>query len=76
MKQPTFGPREVPGSDMDVILAIRDLVRGEDNIVISFHHVIGHADEKKKEEDISRIENHNICCDNGAELSVDDPPVI
>ena len=32
------------------------------------------SDEKKNEEDITRIENHNIGCDEGAELSVDDTP--
>eukprot|EP00956_Cyclotella_meneghiniana_P018460 scaffold30735_cov52-Cyclotella_meneghiniana.AAC.7 len=74
VKQPTYGPGEVSGPDMDVILAIREIVKKEEELMISFHHVMGHADEKKEEEDITRIEHHNIGCDDGAELSVDDTP--
>lgn len=75
VKQPTYGPGEVSGPDMDVILAIRELVKTQEDVDIAFHHVQGHADEKKKEEDITRLERHNIECDKGAEQSADDTPI-
>eukprot|EP00956_Cyclotella_meneghiniana_P027480 scaffold61621_cov49-Cyclotella_meneghiniana.AAC.1 len=73
---PTYGPGEVTGLDMDVILAIRELVKSQEEKDITFYHVRGHTDEKLQPgEEANRIEVQNVECDRGAEECKDERPV-
>ena len=63
-QRPTYGPGEVTGPDMDVILAIRELVQSQEDKEITFSHVRGHTDEKLKPgEEATMIELQNVECD-------------
>eukprot|EP00956_Cyclotella_meneghiniana_P035226 scaffold112761_cov46-Cyclotella_meneghiniana.AAC.10 len=56
---------------MDVILAIRELVKTQEEKDITFYHVRGHTDEKLKPgEEANRIEVQNVECDREAEECV------
>lgn len=57
--------------DMDVILAIKQLLEDHPAIPVAFRHVKGHANEKKPKHKCSWIEQVNIDCDEEAEECVE-----
>jgi hypothetical protein len=65
IQKPAVSPGALMASDMDVIMAIQQLVETV-QIPVTFHHVKGHTDRQGGREP-NRIERENIACDEGAE---------
>jgi hypothetical protein len=65
IQKPATSPGELMSSDMDVILAIQQLVDNT-STPVQFHHVKGHVD-RLRGRDPTRIERENIECDKSAE---------
>jgi hypothetical protein len=76
IKLPVLNPGAMAAADMDVVLAIKQLVEENPDMAIHFKHVKGHANEKKPRHQCSRIEQINIDCDEEAGMRVEsgDPP--
>ena len=70
IKRPIYSPSATTSSDMDVILAIKQIVENHPEIQITFQHVNGHADKDKPKHKCTRIEQINIDCDTEAEECV------
>jgi hypothetical protein len=70
IKQPPVYPGQFLSADMEIVIAIQALVNKRDT-KISFNHVEGHPQKRKRKEDFTSIERANFECDREAELCVD-----
>jgi hypothetical protein len=68
--KPIYSPAELMAPDMDVVMAIKQLLEDHSEIPVNFKHVHGHADRKKPKHKCSWIEQVNIDCDEEAEECV------
>jgi hypothetical protein len=70
IKQPAVCPGQFLSADMEIVMAIKTLVETTD-IRISFNHIEGHPEKRKRKEDFTYIELANYECDRDAELCVE-----
>ena len=70
IKQPLVYPGQFLSADMEIVMAIQALVNKSDTKV-SFNHVEGHPEKRKRKEDFTLIEMANFECDRDAELCID-----
>jgi ribonuclease HI len=70
IEQPIYAPAETTAPDMDVVIAIKQLLENHPEVHVTFKHVKGHANDKKPKHKCSWIEQLNIDCDEEAEECV------